>query len=330
MEIRKSAAFDAFHCVAAACPDSCCQLWDVEVDHQAAAFYQTLATPLGDAIRENLYEEDGCTYFQVVQERCPMWRKDFLCRIQAELGHDALCRTCREFPRLTHDYGSFVEKGLELSCPEAARLMLNFDWDTVTETSTGEDCGDWDAEQMQILLESRQQALTMAKKLPPVQALAALLLFGYHTQAALEGVPMGEFHPENAMQTAMEFRGKGDLSQLKHFFSGLEVLNPAWPEKLSRLAHRAMDSRTGRLLEYFISRYWLQSISDGDLAARVKLMVVSCLFINSLDGDFVQNAQCYSKEIENSAENMDALLDGAYDAPELTDDKILGLLSDMT
>ena len=28
--------------------------------------------------------------------------------IQAELGEQALCKTCREFPRLTHDYGGFV------------------------------------------------------------------------------------------------------------------------------------------------------------------------------------------------------------------------------
>ena len=29
------------------------------------------------------------------------------------------------FPRLTHDYGDFAELGLELSCPEAAKLILN-------------------------------------------------------------------------------------------------------------------------------------------------------------------------------------------------------------
>ena len=29
-----------------------------------------------------------------------------------------------EFPRLTHDSGDFQDWGLELSCPEAARLIL--------------------------------------------------------------------------------------------------------------------------------------------------------------------------------------------------------------
>ena len=54
-----------------------------------------------------------------------MWRQDGLCRIQAELGHEALCKTCREFPRLRHDYGSFVELGLELH-PEALGKFRKF------------------------------------------------------------------------------------------------------------------------------------------------------------------------------------------------------------
>jgi hypothetical protein len=58
----------------------------------------------------------------------------------------------------------------------------------------------------------------------------------------------------------------------------------------------------------------------------VKLAVVSCLLIAGLGGDFVQTAQLYSKEIENNADNVDAILDGAYASPALTDAKLLGLL----
>ena len=45
----------------------------------------------------------------------------------------------------------------------------------------------------------------------------------------------------------------------------------------------------------------------------------------SLDG-LIAGAQLFSKEIENDSENMDALLDGAYTAPALTDANLLGLL----
>jgi hypothetical protein len=55
-------------------------------------------------------------------------------------------------------------------------------------------------------------------------------------------------------------------------------------------------------------------------------MVVSCLAIRALGGDFLRTAQLYAKEIENSTENVEALLDAAYENPAFTDDKLLGWL----
>ena len=94
------------------------------MDEEAASFYRALPGVLGNDLRRVLKDEDGETVMAIIDGRCPMWRTDGLCRIQAELGHEALCKTCREFPRLTHDYGDFIEMGLELSCPEAARIIL--------------------------------------------------------------------------------------------------------------------------------------------------------------------------------------------------------------
>ena len=125
MKITKPDYFDRFRCLAGGCPDSCCQEWEVQVDPDSASRYRKLPGPLGNDLRRVLRDEDGETYMTISEGRCPMWRLDGLCRIQAELGEEALCKTCREFPRLTHDYGDFVEQGLELSCPEAARLILN-------------------------------------------------------------------------------------------------------------------------------------------------------------------------------------------------------------
>ena len=97
----------------------------MEIDDASARFYRTLPGTLGDRLREVMRTADGKTSMSIIDGRCPMWRSDGLCRIQAELGESALCETCRMFPRLTHDYGDFAELGLELSCPEAAKLILN-------------------------------------------------------------------------------------------------------------------------------------------------------------------------------------------------------------
>ena len=162
MKIYKSALFDRFQCIASACPDSCCKEWSVTVDPQSAAMYRQMEGPLGDRLRQVLAEEDGDTIMTIEDGRCPMWRQDGLCRIQAECGHDALCKTCREFPRLTHDYGDFVEYGLELSCPEAAQMILSSPALPFVETETaGGEAPEYDEIDMQVLLRTRKQALAL-------------------------------------------------------------------------------------------------------------------------------------------------------------------------
>lgn len=75
-----------------------------------------------------------------------------------------------------------------------------------------------------------------------------------------------------------------------------------------------------------VERYWLQAVSDYDLVSRVKMIVAGCILVRTLGGDVIQTAQQYSKEIDNSAENVDAVLDGTYEAPALTDANLLALL----
>ena len=67
-------------------------------------------------------------------------------------------------------------------------------------------------------------------------------------------------------------------------------------------------------------------MSDYDLVGRVKLLVTACLLVYVLSGDFVETAQLFSKEIENDPDNLDAILDGAYASPVLTDQHLLSLL----
>ena len=83
--------------------------------------------------------------------------------------------------------------------------------------------------------------------------------------------------------------------------------------------HRAMAG-------YLVRRYWLQAVSDYDLACRVKFIVIACLLVRHLGGDAVRTAQLFSKEIENNIDNVDAILDAAYSHPAFTDAALLDLL----
>ena len=329
MRITKPSYFDDFHCIASRCPDSCCKEWDVQVDPEAAALYCSLPGPLGDRLREVLQTEDGETVMTIVDGRCPMWRSDGLCRIQAELGEQALCRTCREFPRLTHDYGDFLERQLELSCPEAARILLTAPYaPPVTEEVPGGSEAEYDGEAMAVLKQTRQAALALLSD--PVRSarevLALLLLYGCQAQEALDGEEALSFDAEAALETIREFARPGNIREVLDFFSGLEILTPQWNARLQDVPSGQMPETVRALARYLVERYWLQAVSDYDLACRVKFILISCLVVCALGGDFIATAQLFSKEIENNYDNVEAILDAAYTSPIFTDDKLLGML----
>ena len=328
MIIRKPSYFDAFSCIASNCPDSCCKEWDVQVDEISAEYYRSLPGALGDDLRRLLKEEDGETVMTNVDGRCPMWRQDGLCRIQAELGEAALCKTCREFPRLTHDYGNFIERGLELSCPEAARIILSFPAAApiIEELPGGE--AEYDTDAMEVLLRTRERVLEILADTgrPVNEALALALLYGYQAQAELDGAEEQSFDPDSALESVREFVKVPDINEISDFFAGLEILTDTWAERLKHPAPGPWDERVRNLARYFLERYWLQAVSDYDLYCRVKYCIASCILIRNLGGDLPATAQLYSKEIENNIDNVEAILDGAYIHPAFTDDKLLGLL----
>lgn len=332
MEVYYPKYYGDFACIAARCPDSCCKEWSVDVDAEAAAFYRTLPGPLGERLRQVLQDTEDSTVMAIENGRCPMWRQDGLCRIQAELGHDALCKVCREFPRLRHDYGDFVELGLELSCPEAARLILACPHcDLVVQTAPDGDAPEYDTQAMEILRHSRSIFLEFLEStsLPFPQILAVLLLYAHEVQEELDGGAPAVLDPEQCLTDAANFAKNGDIRALQDFFLGLEILTPQWKTRLETVAVQpCWDMGHKALLRYFIFRYWFQAVSDYDVLCRAKFAIAACLLIGHLEGNLTETAQLFSKEIENDPDNVEVILDGAYTAPALTDVHLLSLLAD--
>ena len=328
MKITKPHYYDAFRCIASACPDSCCHEWEVAVDDATAAYYRSLSGQLGEQIRQKLTNGEDGYYFQITDSRCPMWRADGLCQIQHELGHDALCQTCRDFPRLRHDYGDFVELGLELSCPEAARIILRAPEapDLVEELPGGEEA-DYDAATMDVLLATRETALSILRRYDIPTALSLLLIYGAHAQADVDAGEVTEFDENAALAMLCQLQ-LPTPAPLTDLYSGLEILTDRWKNLLSSpisLPHWPAELRA--MARCQIRRYWLQAVSDWELAARVKMIVASCILVRHLGGDTIATAQLYSKEIDNDQDNVDAILDAAYTSPVLTD---MNLLSHLT
>lgn len=315
--------FYDFSCIADACPDSCCKEWEVDVDSSSAAFYRSLPGPLGDDLRSVLRDTEDGTVMTITNGRCPMWREDGLCRIQAQLGHGALCRVCQEFPRLCHEYEGFTELGLELSCPEAARLILSAPIQALPSPVENDD------PELSLLLKSRSQIIRYLQDetTPPPHQLAVLLLYAHNVQDALDFGDAPVLDPIDCMEDAKRFAGPGDAQVLLDLFRGLEILTPQWAQRLNtQLCPVRWSGVLRHLAVYLINRYWLQAINDLDILCRAKFVIAVCLLVGHLGGDPVQTAQQFSKEVENNDDNVEAILDGCYTSPALTDANLLGLL----
>lgn len=331
MKILKPSYYDQFHCLAGACPDSCCQEWDVQVDEDAARRYLSVPGPLGDQLRQKLKrDEDGGYFLEITDRRCPMWRRDGLCQIQAELGEEGLCHVCRDFPRLRHDYGDFVELGLELSCPEAARLIFTAPVEPfVVQETTDHATPEYDPVDMEILLRTRTQALDILEQHPLAQAMTLLLLYGYRAQDELDGADPSPWEPQQELAFARQVAEGCDWDALRELYAGLDILTPRWAERL-RSPAPAFDDILRRMIRCGIERYWLQAISDLDLICRIKVILAGALLVGHLGGDPITTVQLYSKEIDNSIDNFETLLDAAYTHPALTDRHLLGLIQSIT
>lgn len=297
----------------------------MDVDEEAAAMYRSLPGPLGDRLRQVLTEDNAMI---LESGRCPMWRADGLCRIQAELGHESLCQTCRDFPRLKHDYGDFTEQMLELSCPEAARLIFSEpdDWNQIEQAGSEEP--DYDQELMAILKQSRDNILYFLKNnsLPLNKKLAVLLLYAHTAQGAIDGDGSLELDPDECLTLAKKFAAQGDLASIVSFFEELELLTDRWPKLLKTAKKQPVADSLLPLALYMVRRYWLQAVSDYDLVGRAKLIVTACILVAALGGTR-EAAQLFSKEIENDPDNVEALLDAAYTEQAFTDANLLGILS---
>ena len=331
MRLSKPVYYDRFRCLAGDCPDTCCQQWDIAVDPDTLALYQSLPGPLGKKVRHSLHLEDGETYLSMDPSgHCPMQDPSGLCSLQAAFGPQALSQVCREFPRLHHDYGSFLELGLEMSCPEAARLLLTEPLTApVSRQVPGGSQPEYDTEAMEVLLATRQQALSLLTddRRSLGDRLILLFFYGVHAQALLDGEEVPAFDPEASLETAASMASHGSFREIPAFFSQEEILTSQWAALLADAGEPVLEPQVIPLAHYLVNRYWLQAVSDYDLYCRVKFILISCLLVSSLHGDFIRRAQLFSKEIENDIDNVDSILDAAYTDPLFTDDRLLGFLT---
>ncbi len=117
--------YDTFRCVAGRCPASCCEGWQIVIDEASLEKYRGYQGDFGRRMARSVSWEDGT--FRQYEGRCAMLNREGNCDLYIEKGEEALCETCTRYPRHTEEFENVREYSLSLSCPEAARIILQED-----------------------------------------------------------------------------------------------------------------------------------------------------------------------------------------------------------
>lgn len=122
MRYIKPDYYEDFTCVADKCPDTCCAGWQIVIDEDSMEKYGEVPGAFGKRLVNSIDWQEGCFY--QYNRRCAFLNEENLCDLYTELGAEALCNTCRNYPRHTEEYEGLRELSLSLSCPIAARMIL--------------------------------------------------------------------------------------------------------------------------------------------------------------------------------------------------------------
>ncbi len=125
MQYIRPSYYDKFKCIGAKCPDTCCSGWQIMIDEETLCHYQKMQGSLGESIRAGVDQEENC-FLQEANGDCHFLRRDGLCQIfWTSQKEEDWCDTCRTYPRHIEEFEGIREISLGMSCPEAARIILN-------------------------------------------------------------------------------------------------------------------------------------------------------------------------------------------------------------
>ena len=116
--------YKEFHCIADRCEDTCCAGWQIVIDKKSLKKYKNTAGEFGKVIRKKVNWKEG-TFCQTEGKRCAFLNDNNLCELYLQEGEGGFCKTCRLYPRHIEEFEGVREISLSISCPEAARILLN-------------------------------------------------------------------------------------------------------------------------------------------------------------------------------------------------------------
>lgn len=327
MKVCRPDFYKEFQCIGSECKDTCCALWEIEVDEYSAERYAGHKGPLQEDFRKYLVRREDENYFRLTEDkRCPFLNEDNLCRMILTMGEDYICDICREHPRFYHWFGDYTEVGLGLCCEEAGRFLfslkepLKFELlsDETEETGEEETEEVWEEDiWIELLLEAREKVIRMLqdRSCSLWDRMASLVDFAdtvqpYLDEEDLEGMEAFLAGWDGSVNCRADLPSEKDAERLMDmlsFYEKLESLDHTWPEQMRRLKAQLpqlleklpafmeaviqSDRETDyeHLLVYFVFRYFMEAVFDSNILSPIRFAAVSLQMILLLD---VENWIC--------------------------------------
>ena len=328
MILRMPAYCRDFRCSADKCGDNCCIGWEIDIDEKTSDYYLSAEGDFGDRLRENIQQGSPCS-FVLKDERCPFLNENNLCDIILNLGEDKLCHICDNHPRYYEWFDGITEGGVGLCCEEAARLILEKGddegfWDREVPD---EDCDSYDEGLYNFLFSAREKitAYLRDNSIPLRNAVSSVLYYSEVVQSLADNMATGEA-PEIEEYTYPTVNA--DKGALLEIFRNLEPIDEKWIPYINELESGGKSvSLTARQEQYvrnigvyFIWRYFMKGVFDEEILSKVRLAVISMVMVSlmfSAESEADEErcavlAKNYSKEIEYSEENLEAVYDMTY------------------
>lgn len=245
MYYRKPHYYDKFSCTADQCSDTCCAGWQIVIDENSLEKYSNVSGDFGIRLLNSIDWREGI--FEQYEKRCSFLNAENLCDIYKELGADALCDTCRLYPRHIEEFENLREFSLSLSCPVAAKMILEcqepvrFLEEEDEKEECEEDFEDFDFLLFDCLLEVREKLFSIVQNrtIPIEKRMYCVLKTAKNLQTALDE---GELFERDFMaeielclqEKAEDFSGNlyKIVQALRKDLLRLEVLREEWKTNL--------------------------------------------------------------------------------------------------
>ncbi len=307
MIIKTPSYYKGFKCIAGACPDSCCQGWEVDADEESLEYYKTLSGEIRVRIDSVLSEDEfGNTIFRLKEKkRCPFLNDENLCDMHIA-GGEYLEVDFRFVGYRSETEAEEIIHSLKIL---ETRFLLTLDSEM---NDAPPELNEIDGELYYYLLKAREKAYDIIydRSLPVTERVIKLLDFAAELQNEIE--PYEE--------------GSDELGFFE-VFNNKEVINPEWVEKVKngKLGKVTDDYYNESICAYFIFRYFMTAVFDCDILSKVKMAAIGVL-IPACFGADSWTVHLWSKETEHSQYNMDRYKELLKTAKCLNKDELKKLL----